>query len=152
MTDGPRRAESDACRKEPDSSLSILVTLIWRWLLAPALFGRRGGLVASRLGADLPAAILSAAAPALLLGALTLPASADAQQAGARGGPPLLLRDAVVIEEGKRADLVALRENPLERSGATRSIEWVMKDGVLHRPQELLEGLVATRLPSPGQP
>ena len=63
-----------------------------------------------------------------------------------------LLEETGTIEVGKSADLVALRENPLERPGATRSIEWVMKDGVLHRPEELLEGLVATRLPSPGQP
>ncbi|HVS66143.1 MAG TPA: amidohydrolase family protein [Thermoanaerobaculia bacterium] len=108
-------------------SLLILVTLIWRGLLAPTLFGRRGGFVASRLGTDPPAAILSAAAGALLLGALTLSASADAQQAGARGGPPLLLRDAVVIDgrggAAAPANSVIVAEGVIAAIGPARELE-----------------------------
>jgi hypothetical protein len=36
------------------------------------------------------------------------------------------------IEAGKRADLIVLTENPLEDIRNTRSIRWVMKNGVLH--------------------
>ncbi|GMV07263.1 MAG: amidohydrolase [Gemmatimonadota bacterium] len=46
--------------------------------------------------------------------------------------------DSGTVEVGKRADLVLLREDPLRDISATRSIEWVMKGGEIHRPQEIL--------------
>jgi imidazolonepropionase-like amidohydrolase len=42
------------------------------------------------------------------------------------------------IEAGKRADLVLLRDDPLAGISATRTIEWVMKDGKKYKPQDLL--------------
>ncbi len=48
-----------------------------------------------------------------------------------------MLEETGTVEQGKRADLVLLRENPLVSISATRTIEWVMKDGVTWRPAEL---------------
>ena len=43
------------------------------------------------------------------------------------------------VEVGKDADLVLLRENPLENISNTRSIERVLVDGRVLSPSELLE-------------
>ncbi|MGH7553024.1 MAG: amidohydrolase family protein [Longimicrobiales bacterium] len=48
-----------------------------------------------------------------------------------------MLDETGTVEIGKRADLVLLRENPLRSIGATRSIAWVMKDGVRYDPKQL---------------
>jgi imidazolonepropionase-like amidohydrolase len=42
------------------------------------------------------------------------------------------------LEPGKRADLVVLRGDPTTDIANTRRIAWVMHDGVLHRPEDLL--------------
>jgi imidazolonepropionase-like amidohydrolase len=40
------------------------------------------------------------------------------------------------IEVGKRADLVIVRDNPLDTLRAMRSVQWTVKDGVAHTPEE----------------
>jgi imidazolonepropionase-like amidohydrolase len=77
-----------------------------------------------------------------LLAEAGIPAPEVLRIASRNGAEALgLLEETGTVEPGKRADLVLLRENPLEDLAATRSIEWVMKDGVLHRPAELLAGV-----------
>ncbi|MCH7890988.1 MAG: amidohydrolase family protein [Gemmatimonadetes bacterium] len=44
------------------------------------------------------------------------------------------------IEVGKRADLVIVRENPLQHIRALRSIEWTVRDGVARTPVEWITG------------
>ena len=44
---------------------------------------------------------------------------------------------------GKRADLIVVRENPLEDISATRTIDWVLRDGHRWRPADLLAPLLA---------
>ena len=48
-----------------------------------------------------------------------------------------LLAETGTIEVGKRADLVLLRRDPIADISATRSVRWVMKDGMLYRPEQL---------------
>ena len=40
------------------------------------------------------------------------------------------------IDVGKRADLVIVRENPMDDLRAMRGIQWTVKDGVAHTPKE----------------
>jgi imidazolonepropionase-like amidohydrolase len=40
------------------------------------------------------------------------------------------------LEVGKRADLVIVRDNPLDDLRAMRSVQWTIKDGVAHSPGE----------------
>jgi imidazolonepropionase-like amidohydrolase len=47
-------------------------------------------------------------------------------------------KEAGTIQAGKRADMVVLSADPLASIGNTRSIEWVIKGGVMLRPSELL--------------
>jgi imidazolonepropionase-like amidohydrolase len=42
------------------------------------------------------------------------------------------------VEAGKRADLVLVRDNPLASISATRTVAWVMKDGVMHEPTAVM--------------
>jgi imidazolonepropionase-like amidohydrolase len=42
------------------------------------------------------------------------------------------------IERGKIADLVLLDADPTRDIRGTRRISWVMRNGVIHRPAELL--------------
>lgn len=54
------------------------------------------------------------------------------------------------IEAGKLADLVVVRGNPLEDIKAARDIRFVVKDGVVHDPQSLLqsaEGKIGSKGP-----
>jgi imidazolonepropionase-like amidohydrolase len=37
------------------------------------------------------------------------------------------------VEPGKRADLIAMREDPTATVSALRTMHWVMKDGVVYR-------------------
>ena len=57
---------------------------------------------------------------------------------------------------GKRADLVVVREDPLQNIAAVQGIEWVLRDGHRWRPDELLAPLRATPMapaePSPTRP
>jgi imidazolonepropionase-like amidohydrolase len=46
--------------------------------------------------------------------------------------------DVGIVAPGMRADLVVLDRDPLRDIGATRSIRFVVKDGVLHEPSRLL--------------
>jgi imidazolonepropionase-like amidohydrolase len=48
-----------------------------------------------------------------------------------------VLPDRGTLEPGKRADMVLLTADPARDIRATRTIEWVMKEGVIHRPEEL---------------
>jgi len=41
------------------------------------------------------------------------------------------------VEPGKRADLVVLSDNPLNDPYALEAVEWVVKDGRAHRPDDL---------------
>ena len=43
------------------------------------------------------------------------------------------------IEVGKKADMIVLRENPLENLAALRSIQWTIKDGMAHTPDEWMK-------------
>lgn len=43
------------------------------------------------------------------------------------------------VEKGKRADLVIVKGNPLDDIKATRDIKLVIKDGVVHNPEALLQ-------------
>ena len=47
-------------------------------------------------------------------------------------------REIGTVEVGKTADLVLLRDNPLEQISATRSIQWVMRSGRVHAPATLI--------------
>jgi len=40
------------------------------------------------------------------------------------------------IEEGKRADLVILKDNPLDNLSAFRTVRWTIKDGMAKTPEE----------------
>jgi hypothetical protein len=55
-------------------------------------------------------------------------------------GAALRSKDVGVIEAGRRADLVLLGANPLEKIGNTRSIRWVTQAGnrVSDRPPTIL--------------
>jgi imidazolonepropionase-like amidohydrolase len=53
-----------------------------------------------------------------------------------------VLADRGTLEPGKRADMVLLAADPTRDIRSTRKIEWVMKEGVLHRPEELLPARV----------
>lgn len=44
--------------------------------------------------------------------------------------------DTGTVKPGRRADLVVLTADPLRAMANTRKILWVMKDGVIHRPDE----------------
>jgi imidazolonepropionase-like amidohydrolase len=46
------------------------------------------------------------------------------------------------IEAGKLADLYVVRGNPLDDITAARNVEWVVKDGFVYRPAELLGRVV----------
>jgi imidazolonepropionase-like amidohydrolase len=43
------------------------------------------------------------------------------------------------IAVGKRADLVVLRANPLEKMDHTRTVEGIILNGTMYRPDDLLE-------------
>jgi hypothetical protein len=49
-----------------------------------------------------------------------------------------LLSELGTVEAGKRADLLVLTADPLADIRGTRSIEWIIQDGVPHRPEEFL--------------
>lgn len=65
----------------------------------------------------------------------------DALQAATRDAAIVLgLGDEIgTVEEGKIADLLILRADPLQDLDALLDIEWIVKGGVLHDPDEILE-------------
>ena len=70
--------------------------------------------------------------------------NADVLAAATRGAAALLRSDAELgtLEPGKRADVLVIDGDPLTDIHATRKVEHVVKDGRLHRPQELLDLIV----------
>jgi len=61
-----------------------------------------------------------------------------------------VLADRGTLEPGKRADMVLLTADPTRDIGATRRIEWIMKEGRMHRPGDLLPARVTP--PSRAEP
>ncbi len=66
-----------------------------------------------------------------LLVAAGIPTGEVLRIATSNGAKALNMPDRGVIEAGRRADLVALKQNPLERISNTRSIAWVMQGGAM---------------------
>ena len=50
------------------------------------------------------------------------------------------------VEVGKRADLVIVRDDPLSDLRALRTIEWTIKDGIAHTPEEWMRQRAAASL------
>lgn len=65
-----------------------------------------------------------------------IPAAVALQAATIRAAEVLGVDDQGVIETGKRADIVAMPGNPLTDIGVTSRVDFVMKDGVIHRRPE----------------
>lgn len=72
-----------------------------------------------------------------LLGTAGVPA-ADALACATRIPAKMLgLADEIgTVEVGKRADLVIVRDDPLRDLAALRTVEWTIKDGIVHTPEE----------------
>ena len=62
-----------------------------------------------------------------------IPAAVALQAATIRAAEVLGVADQGVIEEGKRADIVAVPGNPLQDIGAVLKVDFVMKDGKVYR-------------------
>ncbi|TWI10622.1 metal-dependent hydrolase family protein [Aerolutibacter ruishenii] len=62
-----------------------------------------------------------------------IPAAMALQAATIRAAEVLGVEDQGVIETGKRADIVAVPGNPLQDIGAVLKVDFVMKDGKVHR-------------------
>ena len=62
-----------------------------------------------------------------------IPAAVALQAATIRAAEVLGVDDQGVIEEGKRADIVAVPGNPLQDIGAVLKVDFVMKDGKVYR-------------------
>ena len=62
-----------------------------------------------------------------------MPAAAALQAATIRAAEVLNVDDQGVIEAGKRADIIALAQDPVENIEAVKSVVFVMKDGVVYK-------------------
>ena len=62
-----------------------------------------------------------------------IPASYALQSATVLAAEVLGVDDQGVIEPGKRADLVAMPGDPMQEIGVVMNVDFVMKDGVIHR-------------------
>jgi imidazolonepropionase-like amidohydrolase len=71
---------------------------------------------------------------------VALASPAEVLRIGTRNGARALGLESEIgtIEPGKRADLVVLQGDPTAAIANTRRIAWVMHDGVLYRPADLL--------------